>query len=215
MDKNSLIKLTTNLYRLTLLFPKKEPLRYKVRELADEILENGVLIIGGNPHQPPHHSIGSGGQSEDLVLEIEKKLEILDSYFEVAKSQNWVSPFDVTELQKEYNKLKDEMVRVGALDSLKEKAEVLGDHKVVSLKRAISFDIRQREKGERGEKILEVLRERGRIQVGELQKVFPQISKRTLRRDFNFLMEQGLVERVGERNDTFYQLKDRTEVGQT
>lgn len=204
MDKNSLIKLTTNLYRLTLLFPKKEPLRYKARELADEILEKGVLIVGGNLHQ-----------SEDLVLEAGKKLEILDSYFEVAKSQNWVSPFDITELQKEYDKLKDEMVRKGALDNLKEKSEVLRNHKVVSLKSAISFDSRQREKGEREEKILGVLREKGRIQVGGLQKIFPQISKRTLRRDFNFLIEQGLVERVGERNDTFYQLKDRTDVGQT
>ena len=38
MDKDFLIQLTTELYRLTLLFPKKEPLRYKMRELADEIL---------------------------------------------------------------------------------------------------------------------------------------------------------------------------------
>ena len=150
-----------------------------------------------------------------MVLETEKKIEILDSYFEVAKSQNWVSPFDVTQLQKEYNQLKDEMIRAGALSSLKEKDEVFRKHRVVSLKSAISFDSRQREKGARGERILGVLREKGRIQVGELQKVFPQISKRTLRRDFNFLMERGLVERVGERNDTFYHLKDRTEVGQT
>jgi len=60
VDKDFLIKLTNNLYRLTLLFPKKEPLRYKMRELADEILAN----------------------------QDEEKLEILNSFFEVAKSQN-------------------------------------------------------------------------------------------------------------------------------
>ena len=38
MDKNSLIELTNKVYKLTLLFPKKEPLRYKIREVADDIL---------------------------------------------------------------------------------------------------------------------------------------------------------------------------------
>ena len=39
MDKEYLIQLAKNAYNLTLLFPKKDPLRYKVRELADEVLE--------------------------------------------------------------------------------------------------------------------------------------------------------------------------------
>ena len=43
MDKVFLIQLTKNLYQLTLLFPKKEPLRYKMRELADEILANCLI----------------------------------------------------------------------------------------------------------------------------------------------------------------------------
>ena len=42
MNKDFLIQLTNDLYKLTLLFPKKEPLRYKMRELADEILANSL-----------------------------------------------------------------------------------------------------------------------------------------------------------------------------
>ena len=38
IDKNLLIELTNTLYRLTLFFPKKEPLRYKMREVASDIL---------------------------------------------------------------------------------------------------------------------------------------------------------------------------------
>lgn len=193
MDKNFLIKLTTNLYRLTLLFPKKEPLRYKTRELADDILANCVLILGGSLHK-----------SKNLVLEAEKDLEVLDGYFEVAKSQNWVSPFDILEIQKEYSKIKDEIARLAALESIQEKIK---DPQSASLEPIVALDSRTKERGKREEKILEVLRERGRIQVGELKQISPQISKRTLRRDFRALIEQGLVERIGEKNDTFYQLK--------
>jgi Fic family protein len=154
MDKDFLIKLTNDLYRLTLLFPKKEPLRYKMRELADDILTKPT----------------------------EKNLEILDSFFEVAKSQNWVSPQDALKVQQEYSKLK------GGL----EKPE----------RTRISVNL-----GERQEKILEILEEKGKAQVWEVQKIFPEVTKRTLRRDFESLLNQGLIERIGERNETFYQPK--------
>jgi len=46
MDRSFLIQLTNEIYRLTLLFPKKEPLRYKMRELADDILANFLTETG-------------------------------------------------------------------------------------------------------------------------------------------------------------------------
>jgi len=160
MDKDFLIKLTNNLYRLTLLFPQKEPLRYKMRELADDI----------------------------LAKPIEKNLEILDSFFEVAKTQNWVSPSNVLEIQQEYSKLKEGLKSYSELSSEVEPQKV------------------ERGSG-RQEKILKILEEKGRAQVWEIQQIFPEVTKRTLRRDFESLLNQGLIERIGERNETFYQLK--------
>ena len=157
MDKEFLIKLTTDLYRLTLLFPKKEPLRYKMRELADEV----------------------------LVSPTEKDLEVLGSFFEVAKAQNWVTPADILEIQKEYSKIKEELKK--------------------SDENQASINL-----GDRQQKILEVLKEKGKAQVWEIQKIFPEVTKRTLRRDFESLLNQGLIERIGERNETFYQLIVRT-----
>ncbi len=55
--------------------------------------------------------------------------------------------------------------------------------------------------------ILEILRDKGKIQVWEVQRIFPNITKRTLRRDFEQMLKQGLIERLGERNTTFYQPK--------
>ena len=95
MGKEDFIKLTNNLYRLTLLFPKKEPLRFQIRELANEILKDSISILRANPSRP-----------KNLVLETEKNLEVLDSFFEVAKAQNWVSPSEILNIQQEYSMLK-------------------------------------------------------------------------------------------------------------
>jgi len=166
MDKDFLIKLTTNLYRLTILFPKKEPLRYKMRGLADEILAN----------------------------QTEEKLEILNSFFEVAKTQNWVTPQDILNLQQEYSNVKEELKKLSEVQLPK-----------VEKRREVEETIPGRQ-----QKILEVLKEKGRAQVWEIQKIFPEVTKRTLRRDFESLLNQDLIERMGERNETFYQLRART-----
>lgn len=164
MDKNYLIQITNNLYRLTLLFPKKEPLRYKIREIADEILAK-LLIKEFTEIEP---------------LPILEKLEILDGFLEVAKVQNWVKSLDILKIQEEYTKIKIEMNKISLFTPIFR---------------------------ERQEKILTILKEKGRVQIWEVKKNFPEVTKRTLRRDFENLLKQGAIERLGERNNTFYQIK--------
>ena len=113
MDKDYFTKLTSNLYHLTLLFPKKEPLRYKIRELGGDVLSSLILVLADNPYK-----------SKERVFEIGKKLEILDSYFEVAKSQNWVNSFDVLEIQKEYGKIGKEIGEINATLVAMEEAKI-------------------------------------------------------------------------------------------
>ena len=191
MDKDYFIQLTANLYRLTLLFPKKEPLRYKTRELADDILANSTLILRGSFHK-----------SKNLILETEKDLEVLNSFFEIAKNQNWVSPFDVLEVQKEYSKIGEEIKKLsGSTLPTTEAVSSEAEPREVDPRK-----VEGRGSG-RQEKILEILKEKGKAQVWELKQIFPEVSKRTLRRDFENLLNQGFIERMGERNETFYQLK--------
>ncbi len=176
MDKDFLVRLTSNLYRLTLLFPKKEPLRYKMREVADDI----------------------------LVKPNEKDLEVLDSFFEVAIRQNWVSPSEILAIKKEYDNLRDKL-----------KTEKQEKKKKILLNNSPSVEVSPRPlllkaMAERQEKIISFLKENGRVQVWQVKKLFPEVSKRTLRRDFEQLLKQGIIERVGERNDTFYQIKKTT-----
>ncbi len=155
MEKEFLIQLTNTLYKMTLLFPKKEPLRYKMRELADEIL--------AKPNS--------------------KDLEALDTFFEVARTQNWVSPVELLKIQEEYSKLR-------------------GESDFQKKEKPKEFFINSA--AQRQEKILEILKTKGKAQVGEFKVIFPQVTKRTLRRDFEFLLREGAIERMGERNDTYY-----------
>ena len=209
MDKKHLLQITNELYRITLLFPKKEPLRYKMRALADDILAlllistpnniltkqglvkiNGVGFEGDDPNVP----------QADTSQKILKEIEVLESFLEVAKNQNWVRDNDISNLQKEYNQLKEKVKNLPKL----EKKEAIPSSIHVS-------PIHTRERvsvSERQEKILEILREKGKAQVWEIKKIFPQVSKRTLRRDFEKLLKKGIIQRVGERNKTFYRLKE-------
>lgn len=174
MDKDFLINLTKNLYRLTLLFPKKEPLRYKMRELAS------------------------------LVLTCPKKedLENLDRYFEVAKFQNWVPFQDILAIQQDYANLSEGLkahvpFQVAQKSIAKEEQKPAENGGLQPIAKALL---------ERQQKILSILKEKGKAQVWEVKQVFPDVSKRTLRRDFEFLFKQGMIKRLGERNNTFYEI---------
>jgi predicted transcriptional regulator len=181
---------------LTLFFPKKEPLRYKIREVGDDVLAKLLLLLREDSIRP-----------KTLIADIEKDLEILDSFFEIAKVQNWISPFDVLEIQKEYSKIRGEFERFSGFGK-EEKPVIIG----LPAASGETF-FKPQNINERQSRILEFLKERGRAQVGELKNVFPDISKRTLRRDFKDMLKQNLIERVGERNETFYILKGGTELG--
>ena len=270
IDKGFLVQLTNHLYGLTLLFPKKEPLRYKIRELADDVLADSVRIMSrGNP-------TGSIGLECQRALE---NLEVLDSFFSITKEQNWVSSDKVFTLQEDYIKLIEYLSsRIDSqIQSLKtekpslknqesafnpfpleaeqekeqeqeekeqketetevkieeketeerELPEELQREKIIALSPPFSPEPEEEELpnidefikessnnklNERQQTILEALKEKDKFQVWEIKKNFPETTKRTIRRDFKYLLNQGLIERIGEKNDTFYRLRG---VGQT
>jgi DeoR/GlpR family transcriptional regulator of sugar metabolism len=45
----------------------------------------------------------------------------------------------------------------------------------------------------------------GKIQIQDIESSFPDVTKRTLRRDISYLVDNKLVKREGRANQTFYQ----------
>lgn len=209
MDKDYFIDLTVRVYNLTLQFPKKEPLRYQIRHLSNDILQNFIFILQGNVKNP-----------RDLISDTETRLETLDGFLKISQSQNWVNQKDILEIRKEYSNIKREIEKFKEQELKKSKKRQKPNN--IKKEEITSLPILEKDSEEglslnnRQERILEILKERDKIQVHHIKDVFPDISKRTLRRDFESLLKQGLVERIGKRSNTFYRLinrtKDRTEV---
>lgn len=150
MDKNNLIEITNQLYQLTLLFPKKEPLRYKMRELADEILVNFLRIkISSNP----------SFKAVEGALQLFEDLEILDSYFAIANLQNWVTPSKLFSIREEYDRIKKYLIELKKENSF-----------AVNQEREQPVSEKKKDLNERQQKILEILREKEKAQVWELEK---------------------------------------------
>jgi len=209
MNKLDYLKLTQAVYRVTDKFPEGEPLKYKIREKANDILAD-LVIYGVNTRSEATGSLLFNPTNGEKIT---KNIEILDSFFEVARIQNWVDPLNFWVLEQEYNKIREDLKYKVEKKEKRDKPELqcleveplnitLKEQGSVSKTKTVSISGQSRH-----QKILEALREKGQAQVWEIKKILPEISKRTLRRDFNFLLGQGLVERVGERNNTFYQLK--------
>ena len=238
MDKEKIIFLTNHLYKLTLLFPKKEPLRYKMRELADEILIGVIKMNSLSVSNSSNSSFSSAAplkKTEICEEEIIDNLDILDSFFNVAKEQNWVSLSDLEIIQSNYNELKKEVENQRIKKTNSQPSLVLGKIQKENETRegapvfsafpeegGNSLEQSQREEeqrkerekkkeeailSERQEKILVFLKEQGRAQVWQVKQILPEVTKRTLRRDFENLLKKGIIERIGEKNNTFYQIK--------
>lgn len=225
MNREQISQLTIKVYKLTILFPKKEPLRYRLRELAGNILANVTTWELLSTEHMEKADVLDGNQRKELVFNIQRDLEVVQSYLELAKWQNWVSYFDILKIMEEYAKLieksreltarieredvsKRKLVKLSdllerkeqAVEDIKERLEI-GEEPKETAKRVKKQDLNERES-----KIIEVLREKGKVQVWEISKMFPDISKRTIRRDFVELLDSGLIKRIGEKNNTFYQL---------
>ena len=206
MEEKDIINLANKIYRLTLLFPKKEPLRYKMRETATIIVEHWVARNSLTSNNPGAFIGNNKTKAKEAVFEIEKNLEIIDRYFEIAKWQNWVNYFDVLELQEKYREARTQTKQeIKEMVLGKESASFIAEDKAPAPKKA------KEELDQRKQKILKFLKDKERAQVWEACELFPSVSKRTLRRDFHELLSKGYITRIGEKNNTFYQIANRND----
>lgn len=226
MNKSHFINLTLSVYRVTDLFPEKEPLCFLVRKkildilrdlvLADHYLNDSLL----NNKQAPLETRHLMGQAplemgsltgRALIKPLERVLKnvaVLGVYFNIAEKQNWVKPENFLVLKAEYGaiekdikRLRQEKIAEGAMQagakgqgSQKSRARISSPTATVGLKN-------------RQQRILQLLKELGNAQVQDLKKALPQVTKRTLRRDMDFLLKRGLVARLGDKIKTEYKLK--------
>jgi hypothetical protein len=205
MNKSYFIELTNRLYRITFFFPMKEPLRHKVREVADDILANLVLILEGEINE-----------RKEAAFSVEKSIEILDALLELAKSQNWIDSEEIKKIQEKYKEIKVEVEEFNDILRRKtrfyeQKALLIGEEKLTLKKEPSVSQVKKPEKkkeslnlNKRQEKIMDLLKKKESLQVRDIQEVVPEATKRTLRRDLSAMVEKKLLKRTGAGNTIAY-----------
>ena len=195
MDKEYFFNLTSGVYKVTELFPKGEPLKFKIREKALEILEN-LILISSNP---------GINQSRELVKKkIFSRVEIITSYFDLAQTQDWVDTKNFLVLKREYGKIKRYLEAEFGETGFHQPEKACGRTETGS-----QIDNKNLKKlNSRQKKIIEVLKKKEKAQAGEILNFFEGVTKRTLRRELGRLTNEGAIKRVGRCNQIFYKLPD-------
>lgn len=208
MKKQDFIKLTLDLYDLTGHFPGKEPLRYKIRGMGDDVLSDLLLLIS-NP--------GPGLQEKQKIKSrLTDSIGVLENLFEVAQPQDWVSPDDIEEMKEEYSRIR-KAVKAVETSEVESEAETATEPEPEPKSKS-EPDFTQEEEvkeeqdlvsdsiSERQQRVVQEIEKQGPSQISDLKEEFPDVSRRTLIRDLNELTDKGLVNKAGKGPAVFYSL---------
>lgn len=189
MNRDYLIKLTFAVFRATESWEESDFLKLQIRSLCNEILVDFILI-------------SCQSFNARIKARFLRNLQDLDEALSQARNQKLIDRKKFLLLQKEYRKI-GEILEVN--EPSKPEIHIQKLEKAVEPKR--DRPVKQsKQLNQRQTKILEILKNKTRVQVWELKEVFPDISKRTLRRDLDDLLQNKLVKRHGEWNEVFYEL---------
>jgi len=209
MDK-SFLKIIDTTYRLLDFFPDSDPLKNKAKEKTLSILENLTLL-----------SKTEGWVSlkkERISIQLFGDIEVLEAYLKIARYQGWMDNMNFLILNREYERIKNSInLPQGSIMSSLEIITPPASSSYVStgdmsmkMEKQFSLSSNQADHtalSERQKKILEILNNKGKVQVADIIKTIPDITKRTIRRDLIEMIKVGIIERGGEWNKAFYQLK--------
>lgn len=217
--QEKILKLTNAAYKIIDFFPEADPIKNRARDRALAIMENLVFLSGVDGW--------ASLQNEKIKTQVSDDIDVLLGYFWIAKAQSWMSNINYFIICNEYEKIRKEfhpyieLTKKMPFDSLpdnppeisvdkvKIESSEMKVEKIEKKKEAKKQIVKKPQKGELGErqkKIVDFLNNNEKAQVMDLQKVLGNITKRTIRRDLDELLESGVVKRMGEFNSVFYVL---------
>ena len=217
------LKLTSAVYGILAFFPESDPLKNKAKEKVLSIMENLTLF---SSRQISIDLLKYFPQDKSSIQsKILEDIAILLNYFKIGKSQGWISDVNYLIVLNEYEKIEKE-IKSTALDKKNPKAFQIFQGRAQTSKEPVlnieskehlqssplaktssDFVSDQPKFSDRQSRIIKFLEDYGRAQVMDLQKVLPNITKRTIRRDIDELINMGRIARMGEFNQIFYKIK--------
>ena len=197
MNTDIVIRITVALHKVVATLPDEEELRVPLRDAANTILSNLILMMSPLCARTDRQRILQGTR---------ESIRQLQGYLKEVRSRVGVEEKNFLLMEDQYSKI-DMLLEGMEEDSSfrEEQAQEVAD----SQRFSVAHQTPRKEQGlsRRQEKIIALLGHKQKVQVWELQKMMPEVTKRTLRRDLDSLLEQNLVERLGEWNSIAYKLK--------
>jgi Fe2+ or Zn2+ uptake regulation protein len=121
--------------------------------------------------------------------QLSEDIDALLNYLWIGKCQGWLSNINYLIICNEYEKIRKELL---VKDEKGLESTTPGPAVIV-------FSPRQL-------KIIEFLEKNEKAQVMDLQAILPDVTKRTIRRDLEELLEAGRIARFGDFNQVFYRI---------
>jgi Fic family protein len=170
-------RITGALYRFSEMLPENEPLRLKIKERGLFVFERMVVL----------ELIQNLEKMQKEIEEIKKNILLLESYLLLIREMDLGGDKDL-------------------LDSLRQAYRRLWSYldKIFKEKKKNNF---WGERKKRTDKILDLFKKKKEVKFKEILKVLPGVSQRTVQRDLNFLVDQGILEKVGDKKATTYVVK--------
>jgi Fe2+ or Zn2+ uptake regulation protein len=198
------VKLTNTVYKVLEFFPESDPLKHRAKDRALSIMEN-LILVNETKRLPAGRqgwaTVADVFSETKIKTHISEDIDVLLGYLWIGKSQGWLNSVNCLIVANEYEKIKKWMgpaiefeveptLKLPGMDEQQESEVVVSD---------------------RQGKILEFLKNPPaggeKVQVSDLQTIFPDITKRTIRRDLDELLESGKIVRMGDFNEVFYKIK--------
>ncbi len=191
MNPEEIIKLTNAVYKVTDLFPPKDPLKTAIRKEALDVLFFSVLALKGF----------SSKTRGDVFI----SLKLIEAYLQVSSKQKWVHERNFEILQAEYDKVrqffevlakknKPEPKKPAAGGLKTEKSEIIG--RQIEYEKLSDIQLR----------VLEVLQNKGQLKPNEINGFFPKISSRSIRRELRELREKNIINSSGSGKAVSYEI---------
>ena len=183
--ENKFLKLTNTVYKVLEFFPESDPLKNRAKDKALAIMSAyGRSPVGG----------------EQSICD---DIDTLLGYLWIGKSQGWLNSANCLIISNEYEKIKEKLKPVLEMTQKPDKSpegHFDGPVTISAKQNLVGLTARQSQ-------ILDYLGKHEKAQVMDLQTVLPDITKRTIRRDLDELLQTGKIIRSGDFNQVYYKIK--------
>lgn len=203
---NKIRKLTSAAYKLLDFFPESDPLKTRAKEKVLSIMSAlGGSALGGE-NRGSWMVVGEyfSAEKEKKKIQLLEDIDILLGYFEIGKSQGWLSGVNCIIITNEYLRIKKEIkIRPELVKGPESKEQKITEK---TQEKEIAQTLPLPEITGRQKEIIEYLIHNKKAQVMDLQRILPDVTKRTIRRDLDELLKMGRIRRFGEFNQVFYRI---------